>query len=209
VLHHLHAEAPALRRWQTSPIVGNLKLEDAANLGQPYGHLGGFGVLDDIVHRLLGDAVQMGRRRAVLQDDRGGAVEAAVQAPNGSYVLDELGQADSKRVGIVADRHKAAGEKPGLRNGLAQHLAHPLQSLCELRELPGCVLLQRRADKLDRGELLSQAVVEVLPYPPALPFRDLNHLPLKAPALGLRGGQRTIALHHLKRPPDDPRQQVE
>ena len=155
-------------------VVLDREVPGLARTGEREDDLARLTVLDRVVHRLLGDVVQVRRHPDVGHQDRLGALE-----PTGDVeqILDlhrPLLERGHEALCVREHRHQAAGQLAGLVDGVV-HQTHDLGRMGRLgRVRLGQLLRQHLAHERDAGQVLAQPVVQVLADLALLPAADLE-----------------------------------
>ena len=130
----------------------------------------------------------MSRRLGVVHRHRGVADEAAFDPAGLVSHVRELLERDRQPVCSQVYCGEAASERTCESNALTQgltHLPHPflkfLPIICERTRRQ--IRLQEEAFHLQRGQLLAEPVVQILPNAPLFAVGDCKQLSFKAPPL--------------------------
>jgi hypothetical protein len=169
---------------QSLAVVGDLELQTLRAALETDANLAGAGMFHRVVHGFLGDAIQVdGDRRF----DEADILRARKRASRAASALNELGKF-RERVAEVAiferDGSKAAGETARLDDGLANVLIELARGGEERRSGEG--FAERIGHERKRGEVLADAVVQIVPNGAALALADFQEFTLQPPALGFR-----------------------
>ena len=153
VFHYPETKAGSGPLFQTFAVIHNLKSSLVPVAGQADPHLGCPGVLDHVVQRLLGNAVEVARHMKITHQDRTGTFELALHAAKSTRALHKFGQANLQRIRLSAKGHQATSQKARLRDRFAEQTANEIGSLGE-SGVSDQIRFKRRAHQFERGELL-------------------------------------------------------
>lgn len=175
---------PARPSVPADAVVADVEADDLGIGLEREGDLAGASVPDGIVDGFLGDAEEVGGAGIVGEQDGLGTLEGAGDAVELGCIVDEQAEGVHEAVRFGENGVETSGELADLGPGEVEQLGEPAGVGGLGQRFLGEFFLEDAGEVAHAGELLAEAVVEVLADAGALAFGDFEELAFEFLAAG-------------------------